>query len=134
LLQKLLIPEQQIRLSGEVLSAFVRKFTKRRCATYLARDGLALQHEEDESAMRQMLKKFNDKSDEEKTSKAESTDTCFQCYKQGHWASECPEGHEPEWLADQQCFSCGQLGHLKKACPKKSKSDTLVNEAKTYAK
>jgi len=38
----------------------------------IARDGLALQHEEDESAMRQMLKKFNDKSDEEKTSKAES--------------------------------------------------------------
>jgi len=72
LLQKLLIPEPQIRLSGKVLSAFVRKFTKRRCATYLARDGLALKHEEDESAMRQMLKKFNDKSDEEKTSKAES--------------------------------------------------------------
>ena len=68
--------------------------------------------------MRQMLKKFNDKSDKEKTSKAESTDTCFQCYKQGHWASECPEGHEPEWLANQKCFSC----------------DTLVNEAKTYAK
>ena len=84
--------------------------------------------------MSQMLKKFNDKSDKEKTSKAESTDTCFQCYKQGHWASECPEGHEQEWLADQKCFSCGQLSHLKKACPKKSKSDTLVNEAKTYAK
>ena len=31
LLQKILIPESQIKLSSQVLSAFVRKFTKRRC-------------------------------------------------------------------------------------------------------
>ena len=51
------MPESQIRLSSQVLSAFVGKFTKRRCVKYLARDGLAPKHEEDESAVRQMLKK-----------------------------------------------------------------------------
>ena len=61
LLQKVLIPESQVRLSCKVLSAFVRKFTKRRCVTYLTRDGLAPKHKEDEPAVRQMLKKFNEK-------------------------------------------------------------------------
>ena len=53
-------------LSSEVLSAFVRKFTKRRCVTYLAKDGLSPTHEEDESAVRQMLKKFNTSSENKK--------------------------------------------------------------------
>ena len=45
-----------------VLSTFVRKFTKGRCVTYLAKDGLAPKHEEDESAIRQMLKILFDSS------------------------------------------------------------------------
>ncbi|KAJ7380770.1 hypothetical protein OS493_007148 [Desmophyllum pertusum] len=52
--------------------------------------------------------------------KAQPSDTCFRCHKLGHWASECPEGHEPEWLAKQKCFLCGQQGHIQSACPKKS--------------
>ena len=52
------IPESQIKLSTDVLSAFVRKFSKRRCVTYLAKDGLSPLHEEDESALRLMLKTF----------------------------------------------------------------------------
>ena len=52
MLQNILIPESQIKLSSQVLSAFVRKFTKRRCVTYLAKDGLAPKHEEDASTVR----------------------------------------------------------------------------------
>ena len=65
--------------------------------TYLAIDGLARNHEEDESAVRQMLKKFNEKSNEN----IKATDTSFRCHKQGHRASDCAEEHEPEWLAEQ---------------------------------
>ena len=61
LLQNILIPESQIKLLSQVLSAFVRKFTKR-CVTYLARDGLAAKPEEDASAVRQVLQKFNHKA------------------------------------------------------------------------
>ena len=119
LLQSILIPESQIKLSSQVLSAFVRKFTKRRCVTYLARDGLAPKLEEDASAVWQMLQKFNYKAYSNTTSKAQSGDICFRCEKQGHWANECPEGHELEWLANQNCFLCGKKGHLKEACPNK---------------
>ena len=119
LLQNILIPESQIKLSSQVLSAFARKFRKRRCVTYLARDVLAPKHEEDASAVRQMLQKFNHKAYSNTTSKAQSGDICFRCEKQGHWANECPEGHELEWLANQNCFLCGKKGHLKEACPNK---------------
>ena len=119
LLQNILIPESEIKLSSQVLSAFVRKFRKRRCVTYLARDVLAPKHEEDASAVRQMLQKFNHKAYSNTTSKAQSGDICFRWEKQGHWANECPEGHELEWLANQNCFLCRKTGHLKEACPNK---------------
>ena len=121
LLQKLHCSNPQISLSCDVLSGFVRKFSKRRCVTYLAKDGLSPQHEEDESAIRQMLKKFHIKQDAGMDlKKAQPSDECFRCHKLGHWAAECPEGHEPEWLAKQKCFLCGQEGHIKSTCPKKS--------------
>ena len=86
-------------------------------------DGLAPNHEEDESAVRQMLKKFNDKYNANLTAKGQSSDVCFRCHKQGHWAIDCPEGHEPEWLAKQNCYLCGKKGHLNVACPNKIKTD-----------
>ena len=87
----------------------------------MAKDGLAPQHEEDESAVRQMLKKFQSKQDPRKTlSTPKPSDTCFRCHKLGHWAAKCPDGHEAEWLAEQKCFACGQQGHIQSACPKKS--------------
>ena len=124
LLEKILLPESQIMMSSKVLSAFVRKFTKRRCVTYLARDGLAPNHEEDESAVRQMLKKFKEKPNENIKATAKPTDTCFRCHKQGHWASHCPKEHEPEWLSKQKCYLCGKQGHLKVACPNKGSRKT----------
>ena len=57
-----------------------------------------------EAGARKFDSKINKKSDENKKSKAQSSDTCFRHHKQGHWASEYPEGHEPEWLAKQNCF------------------------------
>lgn len=119
LLQNVHVSNSHITSSFEVLCTFVRKFTKRRCVTYLAKAGLAPQHEE--SAVRQMLKKFQLKQDPGKTSStAQPSDTCFRCHKLGHWAAECPEGHEAEWLAEQKCLSGGQEGHIQSACPKKS--------------
>jgi len=55
LMQQLHISNSLITLSCNVLSAFVRKFTKCRRVTYLAKDGLAPQHEEDELCMHVML-------------------------------------------------------------------------------
>ena len=131
LLQKLNISSSQINSSCQVLSTFVRKFTKRRCVTYLAKDGLAPKHEENESAIRQMLKKFQTKLDTGKTSStAQPTDACFRCHKLGHWAAECPEGHEPEWLAQQKCFYCEQQGHIRSACPKKSDKTQHLSKIK----
>jgi hypothetical protein len=48
-------------------------------------------------------------------SKAE--DTCLRCQKRGHCASECQEGHEPDWIAKQTCYLCGKVGHIKSGCP-----------------
>lgn len=42
---------------------------------------------------------------------------CFRCNNPGHWAKDCPLGHEPEWLMQQACFKCGKTGHLKADCP-----------------
>ena len=43
-----------------------------------------------------MTNAFNEKYNANLTAKAQSSDVCFRCHKQGHWAIDCPEGHEPE--------------------------------------
>ena len=72
------VPGEEPHFIGHVISAFVHEFTKRSGVTYLAKDGLAPKHEEDDSAIRQMLKKFHTKQDTGKTSPtAQPTETCF---------------------------------------------------------
>ena len=112
-----------INSSTEIMSSFVRKFCKRRCVLYVAKDGLAPQHDTDQSPVRQMLKQFERKNKvkSKATDNSKSNDVCFRCNMKGHWASQCPRGHEPEWIAKQQCFLCNQMGHLKSDCPNKSK-------------
>ena len=44
------------------------------------------------------------------TAKAQSSDVCFRCHKQGHWTIDCLERHEPEYLAKQNCYSCVKKG------------------------
>ena len=53
--------ENYIKSLCDVLYAFVRKFSKRRCVLYLAKDGFAPMHEDDESAIRKMLNKLRQK-------------------------------------------------------------------------
>jgi len=73
--------------------------------SYILEDGLAPKHEEDDSAIGQMLKKFHTKQDTGKTSStAQQTDTCFRWQKLRHWAAECTEGHEPEWWQNRSAF------------------------------
>ena len=74
LLQELHISNSLISLSCNGLSAFAGKFAKQRCVTYLAKDGLAPRHEEDESAIRQMLKKFHRIQNTGKLTKAQPSD------------------------------------------------------------
>lgn len=52
------LSDNLVSISCDVISAFVRKFAKRRCVLYLAIDGLNPTHQDDESAVRQMLKKI----------------------------------------------------------------------------
>ena len=93
-------------------------------AQHLARDGLAPKHEEDKSAIQQMLKKFRKNvKDANSTAKARSSDVCFRCHKQGHWTIDCLERHEPEYLAKQNCYSCVKKGNFTVACPNKIKTD-----------
>lgn len=39
-----------------------------------------------------------------------------------HWAKDCQNTPEPEWLAKQECFKCGFKGHLAAQCRNSSKS------------
>ena len=66
------------------MSAFVRKFAKHRCVLYLAKDGLAPQHESDESAVREMLKKYEGRKKQGTETKPLPTDKCFRCNALGH--------------------------------------------------
>ena len=80
---KTAVPGEKPHFIGHVISAFVHEFTKRSGVTYLAKDGLAPKHEEDDSAIRQMLKKFHTKQETGKTSPtAQPTETCFRLQSQ----------------------------------------------------
>ena len=57
------------------------------------------------------------------TAKAQSSDVCFRCHKQGHWTIDCLERHEPEYLAKQNCYLCVKKGNFIVACPNKIKTD-----------
>jgi hypothetical protein len=76
-------------------------------------------HEDDESAVRQMLKKYENKQIKAKDNdnKYKAEDTCLRCQKRGQWASERPEGHEPDWMAKQTCYLCGKVRHIKYGYP-----------------
>jgi hypothetical protein len=77
-----------------------------------------------------LLKQYEGKKKQNTGTRALPTDVCLRCKKLGHWAADCPEGHEPEWVANQvYMFLCGQQGHLKANCPKKqTKGKSVFNK------
>ena len=103
-------------LAGTLLLLFVKKFTKRRCVTYLVVDGLGPSAHQDNSAIRQLLKKYDITAEKNvattTTSVDESKSKCHGCGELGHWVRDCQKGCNKAWLAGQQCFKCGQLGHF----------------------
>ena len=104
-------------LASNLLFLFVKKFTKRRCVTYLAIDGLGPSADKDNSAIRQLLKKFDMLERKNCTTVRDSLDKseskCHGCGGLGHWGRDCPKGYNKDWLTTQQCFKCRQLGHFR---------------------
>ena len=121
MLSKMHLSNMDTELVHNLLFLFVTKFTKRRCVTYLAIDGFGPSPHQDNSAMRQLLKKydlFEDKKLETVIdSTAKSKSKCHGCGELGHWVRGCPKGYNKNWLTTQKCFKCNQLGHFRRDCP-----------------
>jgi len=126
LLAKMHITHIDNELACDLLFLFVKKFTKRRCVTYLAIDGLGPSAEKDNSAIRQLLKKYDmlarKKHETVRDSPDQSKSKCHGCGELGHWVRNCPKGYNKDWLTRQQCFKCKQFGHFRKDCPFKTNS------------
>ena len=59
MLSKMHLSNMDNELIHNLLLLFVTKFTKRRCVTYLAIDGFGPSSHQDNSAIRQLLKKYD---------------------------------------------------------------------------
>lgn len=96
------------------------KFSKRRCVTFLAVDRLNPKCDEQQTAIRQLLRTFERTADKGSTflPLVKPSDKCYKCGDEGHWAHQCKKDipHDPEWLKKQQCYKCGEHGHLKNDC------------------
>lgn len=139
MLRKMHVSVMTNDLASDLLFLFVQKFVKRRCVIYLAIDGLGPSANNDNLAIRQLLKKYdmldkgNCKSVRESLNKSDSK--CHGCGQLGHWVRECPKGYNKDWLTKQQCFKSHQHGHFRWDCPFKSSSTTtkttsVPNESK----
>ncbi|KAJ7328623.1 hypothetical protein OS493_023892 [Desmophyllum pertusum] len=139
MLTKMHVTHMDNELARDLLFLFVKKFTKRRCVTYLAVDGFGPSAHQDNSAIRQLLKKY-DILAEKKETVTDLTDKskskCHGCGELGHWVRDCPKGYNKAWLTTQQCFKCGQLGHFRRDCRfqmirQKSKSPSFCSIKQT---
>lgn len=57
-----------------------------------------------------------------------STIRCFNCFKYGHYQSQCTEAKRPF----NSCFVCGETGHMRHDCPKKKKKEELVGHVEDW--
>ncbi len=107
----------------EAMYLYVTKFLKRRCVTYIAKDGLSPSFRRSKPTRQRVTGNKNLHLSKSKTQqKAKPSDVCLRCGMLGHWAKECTEPPKPEWLANQTCFKCGCLGHLAESCKSKKKA------------
>ena len=110
------------------------KFSKRRCVTFLAIDHLNPKNDEQQSAIRQLLRTFERGYQKVPVAcdSQKATDKCFKCGEEGHWANQCKKDipHDPEWVKTQQCYKCGRTGHLKIDCKEASKGSNFKNPGK----
>ena len=84
--------EDNEQSTTEVFKTIYEKFSKRRCVTFLAIDQLNPRSEEQQTAIRQLLRTFEKGSDKPFLS-PKPTDKCFKCGEEGHWAKECKKGN-----------------------------------------
>ena len=103
----------------EAMELYLRKFVKRRCVYHLMKEDLSPLSGHT-AAIRTKLAQKSAKC--KSTKEPSPTDVCKRCNMLGHWAKNCKNTPEPEWLAKQECFKCGLKGHLAAQCKNSSKS------------
>ena len=97
----------------EAMELYLRKFVKRRCVYHLMKEDLSPLSGHT-AAIRTKLTRTAIKNESPK--EAAPTDVCRRCNMLGHWAKNCTNPPEPEWLAKQECYKCGIKGHLAAQC------------------
>ena len=111
------------------------KFSKRRCVTFLAVDCLNPKCDEQQTAIRQLLRTFKRTADKGSTflPLVKPSDKCYKCGDEGHWAHQGKKDipHDPEWLKKQQCYKCGEHGHLKNDCKAAMKNKEIKKGMET---
>ena len=106
------------KATEEAMELYLRKFVKRRCVHHLMKEDLSPVSGHT-AAIRAKLTKTSHKSKSMK--EPAPTDVCKRCNLLGHWAKNCKNSPDPQWLAKQVCFKCGLTGHLAAQCINSSK-------------
>lgn len=114
--------------SEEAMEVYLRKFVKGRCVYHLMKGNLSPLSGHT-AAIRVKLTQKSAKSESMK--EPSPTDVCKRCNMLGHWAKNCKNAPEPDWLAKQVCFKCGLKGHLAAQCVNNIKTRYSYNKRKT---
>jgi len=113
--------------SEEAMEVYLRMFVKRRCLYRWMKGNLSPL-----SGYTAAIRvKLTQKSAKIKSIREPSpTDLCKRCNMLGHWAKNCKNAPEPDWLTKQVCFKCGLKGHLAAQCVNNIKTRYNYNRCK----